>query len=289
VGNEGIAVTAPTLIDYQMQIGSLVMGASTSYRITRVTGLGQPDRRSGDVSRPLSDGDFKGSSFYSSRTVVIDVNIEAATGSGATALLSALSLQWRGTNILYAQMPGWGTRAIEGEPRRMRSDDKSTNRFGLIPVVLEYYSPTPAMYEDIVTTGTPPAPAAAFTFPATFPVTFGAVTGGLSTSTTNSGDYDYPPVMRVYGPYTDVTITRNSDSAFLGLAGVSVVAGEYIEIDMDARTILHSNGANQRRYMTAGSVWMTIPPGSETFTITPSGSSGTTTYLAIDGRSAFLA
>lgn len=282
-------MTTPTLSDFQMQIGTLVMGAGTSYRITKVSGLGQPDRRNRDIARPLFDGDFKGSSYYQSRTVTVELDLVAATASAATALLSALSLQWRGSNILYVQLPGWSTRAIEGEPRRLKSDDKSTNRFGLIPAVLEYYSPTPAMYGDIVTDGAPVTIVGGFTFPATAPWSFGTAAGGPVTAVTNGGDYDYPPVMRIYGPFTGATITRASDSAYLGLSGLTLVAGEYVEIDMDARTITKSDGTNARRYMTAGSVWMTIPPGSETFTLTADDAEAAVTYLAVDARSAWLA
>jgi hypothetical protein len=281
-------MSAPVLSDYQIQIGSLVMGASTAYRITRVTGLGQPERRYGDVARPISDGDFMGSGYYSSRVVTIEMSLVAASASAATALLSALSLQWRGSATLYVRMPGWGTRAIPGQPRKLHADDRAWNRFGHIPVILEYYAPGSAMLGDIVTTGATPGVIGTFTFNFTFNITFGTATTGWVATAANGGDYNYAPTMRVVGPFTQAIVTRASDGATFTL-NATLTSGQYASIDMDARTILRDDGTNLRRYLAAGSTWLTVPAGGDTFTLTPSGAHATETHLEIDSRDAWLA
>lgn len=282
-------MTTPVLSDYQFQYGSLVLGAGTSYKIRGISGLGQPDRRSSDTRRPLADGDFLGASYYESREVVISLDLVAASASAVTALLSALSLAWRGSGVLYAKFPGWSaTRAFYGEPRKLVSSDRADHRSGYLPVTLLFYSPSPAMYGDIATTGAPITITGGFTFPATAPWSFGTASGGFTVTAPNGGDYAYSPTMRIYGPFSSATIVRGSDGAYLGISA-SVASGDYVEIDNDARVINLSDGTNYRRYMTAGSSWLSVPPGGDIFTLSATAGTASVTHLEIDSRSAWLA
>lgn len=288
MGGENI-VTAPVLSDYQFQYGSLVIGASTGYRLREISGLGQPSRRSTDIRRPLADGDFSGTSYYESREITISIDLVAASASAATTLLSALSLAWRGSGILYAKFPGWSAaRAFYGEPRKLVSSDRSDHRSGYLPVSLLFYSPAPAMYADIVTVGAATAVTAGLSFPSVLPWIFGVVSSGTELDVVNDGDYNYSPVMRLYGPFTSATVTRSSDGAYIGI-GATIAAGEYVDIDHDARTIVKSDGTNLRRYLINGSRWLSTPPGSDVFTMTATDTLAAYTHIEIDARSAWLA
>jgi hypothetical protein len=265
------------LSNYQMQVGSLVMGPGTPFLIDNVQGLGQPDRRVGDQPRPLADGDFMGSTFLASRQVIIDLTITGSTAwdggtpnpdraAQALANLSALSLAWRGSPALSIAQPGWGTRSLVGQPRRLKSDDRQAVKVGRIPVTLEYYSPYPAMFSPAVVSGVTPSASPTWTYPLGFPHSFGTYNTGLTATANNSGDYGSYPVIVVSNPNGGFTITRSSDSLFFGLDIPGPISGA-VTFDMDARTVVDSLGNNLRRYMRAGSSWLQLAVGADTYTL----------------------
>lgn len=291
------------LSNYQMQVGTgLVMGPGTPFLIDNVQGLGQPDRRTGDQARPLADGEFFGSDFYAGRQLVIDLTVVGSSAAGggtpstdraaqAVANLSALSLAWRGDQTLYVALPGWTTaRTVVGRCRRLKSDDRQAVKVGRIPVSLEFYSPYPAMFSPLATVGAAPGVLGGMVLPSALPWGFGVANSGLTCTVTNSGDYNYAPVLRLHGPFTNGAVTRSSDGATFGLSLPGPLSSaDYVVVDNDARTVVkHSDGSNLRRYLTAGSSWLSFPPGTDTLTLsTDYGATGP--YIEADTRSAWLA
>lgn len=287
-----------SLSNWQMQVNGLTLGPGTPFGVNNVQGLGQPDRRIGDQPRPLNDGDFIGTDFYASRQVIIDLTITGSTAwDGSTpnadkavqarANLSALSLAWRGSPTLYIAQPGWGTRTIVGRPRRLKADDLSQLKVGAIQVSLEYYSPYPSMFSPAVVSGISPSASPTWTYPLGFPHSFGTYNTGLTATTNNSGDYGSYPVIVVTNPNGGFTITRSSDALFFGLDIPGPISGS-VTVDMDARTIVDNLGNNLRRYMRAGSSWLQLAVGADTYTLSPT-TPAPGPWIQVTSQSAWLA
>lgn len=84
----------------------------------------------------------------------------------------------------------------------------------------------------------------ALVFPVVFPFSFGAYSGGGTVTVTNAGNAKSWPRLRVYGRM-DAPIVRNTTTGkTLAFPGLSVGAGDYVEIDCFKRTVLLNGAAN---------------------------------------------
>ena len=98
-----------------------------------------------------------------------------------------------------------------------------------------------------------------------------------SVEVTNAGTIDAYPVLRLYGPWADETSIENLETGkALVFDGLTVAAGDFLEIDTRAKTILLNGDTSDSRFqylVFPDSQWWTLIPGaqrirfqSETFT-----------------------
>lgn len=105
-------------------------------------------------------------------------------------------------------------------------------------------------------------------FPVTFPIAFDPNSGGATKIVNVGGGEDgltsTPLLMRLYGACTEPIITNATTGEVLELDNVTIAAGQYIEIDMDARTVLLNGNPNNAYYSKinfATSSWWELQPG----------------------------
>jgi hypothetical protein len=115
-------------------------------------------------------------------------------------------------------------------------------------------------------------------FPWSFPVDFGGGSGAtLAVSAPNSGNYPSPPLIRVLGPATSIQLTNAATDESLFLEGMSLSAGEWVEVDFAARTAVREDGTNvYDRVAFPGSKWWSLVPGSNTVQLWATGTDDTT-------------
>lgn len=100
-----------------------------------------------------------------------------------------------------------------------------------------------------------------------------ASSGAVKIITVGSGEYGVAPtpvLMRLYGSFTDPIITNQTTGEVFELDGVSVTAGNYLEIDMDAKTVLLNGSAGSSYYSKinwATSSWWQLQPGGNELTV----------------------
>lgn len=78
------------------------------------------------------------------------------------------------------------------------------------------------------------------TFPITYPITFGSTTIDSYVYPDNTGDVETWPVIRINGPGATISLTNVTTGKVLALTaggGVTLDAGDYVTIDMDAGTV----------------------------------------------------
>lgn len=84
---------------------------------------------------------------------------------------------------------------------------------------------------------------------------------------TNSGDRDAYPLIRLYGPWSDeVSIANESTDQALVFDGLSVTAGNFLEIDTRTKTIrLNGDPAQTRNQylLFPDSAWWSLAPGEQ--------------------------
>ena len=116
----------------------------------------------------------------------------------------------------------------------------------------------------------------------------GAVPGG-SVTITQTGNRPTPLRFKLHGSATNPIISRASDGARITLRGV-ITAGNYVEIDTAARTMLLNGKENLLGFLDAATTsWDAFQapatPGSETYSITATEATGA--FMEVLYRSAF--
>lgn len=156
-----------------------------------------------------------------------------------------------------------GTRLRFGKPRRRALPEDSEALWRLGQAVIEFFCPDPREYDASVSTATLLLPSAASGFGFNLAMPFGFGSGGIGgdAQLTNLGNVDAPLVVRINGPVTNPTVGINGRTLQLT---TTVAAGDFLLIDMEARTVLLNGTASRRSAVVAGSSWPNVPPGTST-------------------------
>lgn len=149
-------------------------------------------------------------------------------------------------------------------------------------------APDPRKLGAPVTTTTGlPATTGGLTAPFTAPFTVNAVVVSGQCFLTNPGNTTGPLTMRITGPVTGPLVTHAGSGAQLTFSSsLSLSSGEWLDIDMEAQTVLLRGQASRSGYIT-GRGWFGLDPGTNTFSFTSlSGDVGAS--LSVTGTPAWL-
>ena len=105
-----------------------------------------------------------------------------------------------------------------------------------------------------------------------------------------NGNTDAYPILRVYGPCTNPVIFNDTQGKTLAFTGLTINAGEYLEIDTRFKTVRYLGLANDSRYANLSftlTKWWTLGPGINNIRFIPITSSGAC-QLQIYYRDAYL-
>ncbi len=109
-------------VDFQAQLGSLLMGTGTAYRIATIDGMGLPPIRAADSDRAFASGSFGGTDLAGKRDVTMEFNIVPGSGDpGMNVLLRNLIAAFAPRSIdtaLALRIPDIGSLVLIGRPRR---------------------------------------------------------------------------------------------------------------------------------------------------------------------------
>lgn len=100
--------------------------------------------------------------------------------------------------------------------------------------------------------------------PDTMPMALGGDSGGNITLV-NNGNGIYYPTVRFSGPVTNPQITNETLEKYIRLQ-VTLVSGEYIDLDFKRKTITDNLGTN--KYSTKSGDWWYVQPGSNVIRFT---------------------
>lgn len=126
-----------------------------------------------------------------------------------------------------------------------------------------------------------------FVLPTTLPAPIGVVRYSVSANFNNIGTYPaYPTAITIYGPATNPTITNNQTGEHITVnvtlsSGSDVLLIQYSKDNFN----ITKNGVNVAQLMTTDSVLFKLHPGTTTFTL--SGSLSTGAYATVQGYDAW--
>ncbi|NUS25022.1 MAG: hypothetical protein HOV92_12480 [Streptomyces sp.] len=244
-----------TLIDFQHELGGVLIGAQTLVQIKAIEGLGLPEFRTQDVAPPTEDGLWLGVDYAQGRTVRIDAAVRAAGDPAAVldtiATLQSVAddttvrLQGGAYTLLRLKFPGRDVRVVRG---RLRKAAAETDRLihGYAPLDLEFQATDHVFYSDDEQSTSIPLgviEGGGFTAPVIAPI----IVGGTGDSRPGRIDVDGTapawPVLTVNGPCANPRITHVETGRVLELR-TTIPAGQYVVIDTrpTVRTVTRSGG-----------------------------------------------
>lgn len=237
--------------------------------VTRAEGLqGSPPIREVQTVKGQQSGAYIRSKYLSARSITLECEIVSSTiedafdefDTVAKALMSSVStagtLKW--------------TRDTAGQSMQVDCQLAAlsplvlTNSGGWVQYKIDLVCGDPRVYDQSLTTGT----GTTITVPAT----------GGTCSYTNSGSMSTPPKIRIYGGITAPVVRKGTVASPVG-AGLTfsgtVASGDYLEVDVQARTVRTNGSTNSLSLLSASlSDWFELPTGTGTVCMTGSAISG---------------
>ncbi|RIH58242.1 hypothetical protein D3C59_36415, partial [Streptomyces sp. SHP22-7] len=268
------------LADWQYDVGGVVIGADTIVNVLGTTGLGRPPVRESDVDQPSMDGQFAGPDYWAGRTIQIDAAVKTPGDPAAAqdmvaalqAVTDAADVRLVGGQgmVLRIKRPGRPVKRLTVRARRLDPEDEQIIH-GYLPLDLEFLAHDPGFYADEESTTELPLgwlTGGGFAAPVVAPIYVqdGTVAADRPGWVTNNGTGAAWPILRVFGPCANVTITNVATGRSLALPTLNLPVGRWIEIDTRPghRTVTWDNGGNASTYLSASSRidLFSIPPGT---------------------------
>jgi len=125
------------------------------------------------------------------------------------------------------------------------------------------------------------------TFSRTYPPSAAIGSGTVN----NAGNTDAYPLIRIYGPATEPALDNDTQGKSLAFVGLTLAAGEFLEIDTRTKTILLNGDPANSRYdklSYPASEWWSLSPGDNLIRFHPTTYTAATTVAEISWRDAYL-
>ncbi|MEU5742078.1 hypothetical protein ABZ784_29305 [Streptomyces tendae] len=267
------------LLDWQYDLGGVLIGAGTAVNVIETTGLGRPPVRALDVDQPSMDGQFAGPDYWSARQVQFDAAVKIPGNPAACHdMIEALQAAAAGAAVRLAggegmtlriKRPGRLIKRLTVRARRIDPEYRQVIH-GYVPVDMEFLAHDPTFYADEESTTEIPLgwlTGGGFAAPVVAPIYVqdGTLAADRPGWVTNLGDADAWPVIRISGPCANVTVINVAAGRQLSLPTLSLTTGQWIEIDTrpGRRTVTRENGGNASTYLSPASRidQFAIPPG----------------------------
>lgn len=276
--------------DWQLEFGGLLIGDGTPYDIVEMSGLDQPEVRFREQPRLQNHGVYSSDEFVDSRRIVLSITTSAGSHSELATLLDALAkafMPGADEAPLVFQLPGYAKRQVNVRVRRRSMTVNRDYMFRLPGIVVELAASDPRIYSTTQSTQSWGLTnvTAGLTFSAGFDMSFGGSVTASSRSLNNAGTFATRPVCMIAGPISNPTITHEPSGKYLAFTG-SLVAFEWLDIDLEARTVLLNGAASRYSWLTADSQWWELAPGANPIRFTAGAYD--TGLLTVTWRSAWL-
>jgi hypothetical protein len=254
----------------------LTMDRDTSGLVLNAIDLGYPTVREATTALAGQDGELDLTQFTGGRAITAEVTLPV-TGVGPL-MDTVRGLMHPGRRMwLHVHRDDWGA------DRMIRVRGASlTAPNGSLPLKAQLGWKAPgATFQDTALSSVALLPVGnsgggGMSFPMSFPETFQpGLVPGASILTVN-GNVNAPPVIDIYGPCSGPLFRVVDTGVQMSFSTLTVNAGDYLHIDVAARSITINGDPSQSRYSYldfSASGWPTLPPGSPEVVFSPASSS----------------
>ncbi len=255
-----------TLAALSITVNGLVMAGGQPVRLAEVRGLDDlADIRTFDSARDSLDGLDFGTDLFAGRVIEVDLFSRPASPATVLAQLRAALVKGDSTMVVSG-LPGLPDLQLTGRIRKRRLPTNQELAVGVLRPTFDFECSDPRLYaaaETVLTSGPGTSSGTGLTPPLTPPFTPGGSAVGGLVSAVNAGGQRTSPRIRIDGPVTAFSLLNSTTQRKLTYLQ-ALAAGQFVEIDMDARTVLLGGTASRRAYM-AGTWWDLAPGNNDVF------------------------
>jgi hypothetical protein len=232
--------------------------------VTQMDGVDDlPTVRQSDVPRAQQDGSFGGLDYLDERVITLGLNLIAPDNPTFRQMRQDLETAFQ--PMRSAELPLYlfnNTRIIFARVKKRSGGMDLSWAQTQGETLLELVATDPRKYAANLTTlaASVAVLGGGVTFPLTFPLTFGTATVSGQIIATNAGNYSTLPTAHITGPVDNPRIEHTDQGAAITMA-ISLAAGDYLDIDFAAHTIILNGTASRRSTLTAASRWFELTPG----------------------------
>lgn len=252
------------LTEGQVQVGSLVMGEGTSYRLLEFNPWSRTVRADQGDKRAWNHGSWSGAEWQDEAVVPMLIRVLGIDAGSWLALHQQLAAAFAPSHedIELRWVTGGTEFLLRGRPRMVDPRVRTLGR-GQIVTKTGFVALNPTIYSGTLHSEvlTLPIVTGGLTVPLTAPFSIGATVVSGRTSVTNAGTATVGLTTRFDGPVVDprVTVVANGVVTTLKVM-VTLAAGQWLDVDTAARTV-YLNGTASRRGNASGG-WPVLPPGT---------------------------
>lgn len=279
------------MIDVNVTLGSLPLYGTDAEGVTWFVARGSLDGWWGmpvstisPQQRTRANGAWAGDAWLGARHLTLTGLIIAPTRPAAVAALDSLkAIAPTATTTLTVEDAGVPLSATVRRVDEVLPEwvNDTSVRYSIQFVALDPRKTGPVL---TATTGLP-STSGGFTFPMTFPLTITATTVAGQVALENPGTTAGKVTMRIDGPITGPVITHvNSGRSLTFASSIVIPAGGWIDVDMDARTVLENGTASRSAWVTERG-WSGFEPGMNVWAFSAASGSGT---LTVNGSPSWI-
>lgn len=282
-------MTAPWTVEWN----GITFGEDSPYGITSIAGLKKtPGLISADRERLRRHGETPGDNFLGARYVTLGFRVEGSTIAETHDLSDALSAAFRPDQdeqpwvFCLPGVAGSGVRRISARPIEFEEPTELEYRVGILSGAAQFKATDPRIYDNTETAQSVSLPTSTggLTWPAVWPAVWSATTQSGSMTVVNSGNFSAPWSARIDGPCDTPRIVNVTTGQFLEFT-LTLAAGEWLDVDSDARTVVFGGTASRYSTIAAGSTWWDFEPGNTEIAFRASTTTAAT--LTVTSRSAW--
>lgn len=269
-------------LDGQGQIRDLLFGRGTPFPLVEdgPAWWDRPPARASDIARARRHGSDAPPDLLDSLTLVLEVLVAGDSPEEFQARRDELMMAWgvSAENVALAFRWGGSTRLRFGRTRNASVPSSLVGVGHTAVASLQFVALDPLMYsatEHSGSTGVGEV-TGGLGFPHGFPHGFGFASPG-TIEVHNGGSVAAPWTATLVGPLVSPRITTiNGEGGDLDFAGFTLDAGQTLEIDSAARTVLLGGTASRYGALTSRR-WFNLAPGTTTVHLGASAGEGTLT------------
>jgi hypothetical protein len=244
--------SVPTGIESQIEYNGLVLNdrkGENAYVVTEISGLEDATLRDQSWVNANDHGERPGTAFYGSRTIVLSGHIRASQWEWLRFMQQELK---RAFNDLQIRELIFHTNNLNRDFKVLcrkgsslvMSDQQNDFRIRRdFQISLKAFDPR--MYAVVSRTGVAPL-----------------VTGGVSVTCINFGDFPAQPRFDIYGRVDDLTIFNSYSGQHITIDG-TIAAGDRWTLDMATKTLTTAAGTNVFSHLSTSSDALVLLPGTQ--------------------------